>query len=67
MRDQQLSLLPSEDRIARPPSWSDLPIEVREEVLERFAVLLLTRVRPHAFAQELTDEPIEDSGNPSST
>jgi len=66
MQAQQLSLLRTEDRIDRSVNWSDLPLDAQEELLERFAVLLVRSVRPGSGAEESTDESIENPDNSSS-
>lgn len=56
----QLELLDS-DRTGKPRSiWSQLPASTRHEIIELFAALLVSTIRPSPTTEEAASEPCED-------
>jgi hypothetical protein len=61
----QLSLLDDEDAPRNSaPIWSALPDNVRAELSERIAALLLRVVRPQLTDEELNHDDVEDQVDP---
>ena len=61
----QLSLLDDEDAPRKSaPVWSALPDNVRAELSERFAALLLRVVRPLPIEGEIDHDDVKDQVDP---